>query len=221
MALASASTAMAATATTAKGLSSAAGLAAVKGPQDRGRGGCRCGRESFWVNEGKGRGGTLVRNYDLGCAIRRQSPAAPRGITRANLRLKVTRGGRRAQSILVRALAGDGGEVAGGLRPELQEAIEQYVGSNKIVLFMKGSKLFPQCGFSNTCVQILNVLNVPYESVNILEDEEVRQGMKEYSKWPTFPQLYVDKEFIGGCDIMIELYQNGELKELVEKALVA
>jgi monothiol glutaredoxin len=68
---------------------------------------------------------------------------------------------------------------------------------------MKGNKMFPQCGFSNTCVQILNKMNVPFETVNILEDDSLRQGMKEYSAWPTFPQLYIDGEFFGGCDITL------------------
>lgn len=84
---------------------------------------------------------------------------------------------------------------------------------------MKGNRMFPQCGFSNTCVQILNTLSVPYETVNILEDELLRTGMKEYSQWPTFPQVYIDGEFYGGCDIMIESYTNGELKEHLEAAL--
>ena len=89
------------------------------------------------------------------------------------------------------------------MTPEMRESIDKFVGDNKVVLFMKGNKMFPQCGFSNTCVQILNTLEVPYETVNILEDEGIRQGMKEYSSWPTFPQLYVDGEFFGGCDIAI------------------
>lgn len=87
------------------------------------------------------------------------------------------------------------------LTPELEQAIDKFLSENKVVLFMKGNKQFPQCGFSNTCVQILNTLNVPYETVNILEDDNLRQGMKEYSAWPTFPQLYIDGEFFGGCDI--------------------
>lgn len=87
------------------------------------------------------------------------------------------------------------------LTPELKESLDKYLNDNKVVLFMKGNKMFPQCGFSNTCVQILNNLSVPYETVNILEDESLRQGMKEYSAWPTFPQLYIDGEFFGGCDI--------------------
>lgn len=87
------------------------------------------------------------------------------------------------------------------LTPELKEALDKYLSENKVVLFMKGNKMFPQCGFSNTCVQILNALEIPYETVNILEDDSLRQGMKEYSAWPTFPQLYIDGEFFGGCDI--------------------
>lgn len=84
---------------------------------------------------------------------------------------------------------------------------------------MKGTKLFPQCGFSNTVVQILNSLNVPYETVNILENEQMRSAMKIYSSWPTFPQLYIDGEFFGGCDITMEAFKNGQLQETIEKAM--
>ncbi|KAK9832069.1 hypothetical protein WJX81_003982 [Elliptochloris bilobata] len=105
-----------------------------------------------------------------------------------------------------------------GLSDELKLAIDKYVSENRVVLFMKGNREFPQCGFSNTCVQILNMLNVPYETVNILEDERLRSGMKEYSQWPTFPQVYISGEFFGGCDIMIEAYQSGELVEVLEAA---
>lgn len=79
----------------------------------------------------------------------------------------------------------------------------------------------PQCGFSNNVVQILNILGVSYETVDILEDQELRQGVKEYSNWPTIPQVYINGEFIGGSDIMIELYQNGELQQIVEVALAS
>mmetsp|Transcript_2969 Transcript_2969/g.5005 ORF Transcript_2969/g.5005 Transcript_2969/m.5005 type:complete len:179 (+) Transcript_2969:108-644(+) len=103
------------------------------------------------------------------------------------------------------------------LAPEMREAFDKFVTENKIVLFMKGNKQFPQCGFSNTTVQILNTFNVPYETVDILAEDSIRQGMKEYSSWPTFPQVYIDGEFYGGCDIMIEAYQNGELQETIEK----
>lgn len=91
----------------------------------------------------------------------------------------------------------------GALTPELKEALDIFVASNKVVLFMKGTKDFPQCGFSNSLVQILNSLNVEYETVNILENDTLRQGLKEYSSWPTFPQLYIDGEFFGGCDITV------------------
>lgn len=79
----------------------------------------------------------------------------------------------------------------------------------------------PQCGFSNNVIQILNILGVSYETVDILQDEELRQGVKEYSNWPTIPQVYINGEFIGGSDIMIELYQNGELQQKVEVALAS
>ncbi len=79
----------------------------------------------------------------------------------------------------------------------------------------------PQCGFSNNVVQIINTLGVPYETVDVLEDFEIRQGIKEYSSWPTIPQVYINGEFVGGSDIMIELYQSGELQEMVEVALAS
>ncbi|CAI7888201.1 unnamed protein product [Closterium sp. NIES-54] len=114
-----------------------------------------------------------------------------------------------------------GAPSSGALTPELKSALDKFITENKVILFMKGNKQFPQCGFSNTCVQILNTLNVPFETVNILEDDRLRQGMKEYSSWPTFPQLYIDGEFYGGCDITIEGFQSGELKETIEKALLS
>ncbi len=86
---------------------------------------------------------------------------------------------------------------------------------------MKGNKLMPQCGFSNNVVQILNTLGVPYQTVDILDDWEIRQGIKEYSSWPTIPQVYINGEFVGGSDILIELYQKGELQEMVEVALAS
>lgn len=89
------------------------------------------------------------------------------------------------------------------LSPELKSGLDKVVRSNKVILFMKGSKDFPQCGFSNTVVQILKSLNVPFETIDILENEILRQGLKEYSSWPTFPQLYIDGEFFGGCDITL------------------
>ncbi|XVF40844.1 hypothetical protein PTKIN_Ptkin01aG0149100 [Pterospermum kingtungense] len=108
---------------------------------------------------------------------------------------------------------------ASALTPELKNTLDKVVTSNKVVLFMKGTKDFPQCGFSNTVVQILNSLNVPFETINILENEMLRQGLKEYSNWPTFPQIYIEGEFFGGCDITVEAYKNGQLQELLEKAM--
>jgi monothiol glutaredoxin len=107
------------------------------------------------------------------------------------------------------------------MTPELKERIDNLVKEHKIVVFMKGSKLMPMCGFSNNVVQILNTLGVPYETVDILEDSDLRQGIKEYSNWPTIPQVYIDGEFIGGSDVMIEMYQQGELQQKVEVALAS
>lgn len=111
-----------------------------------------------------------------------------------------------------------------GLQGELRKALDDFISQHKIVLFMKGTQQFPQCGFSNTCVQIFHALEVPsgeFTCVNILEDESLRSGLKEYSMWPTFPQVYIDGEFFGGCDVMIESYQNGELQETVERVLAS
>lgn len=107
------------------------------------------------------------------------------------------------------------------MTPELQERIDSIVNQNKIVVFMKGSKLMPQCGFSNNVVQILNMLSVPYETVDVLSDQDIRQGIKEYSSWPTIPQVYVNGQFVGGSDILIELYQKGELQQMLEVALAS
>ncbi|MGB7443839.1 MAG: Grx4 family monothiol glutaredoxin [Coleofasciculaceae cyanobacterium] len=107
------------------------------------------------------------------------------------------------------------------MNPELKERIDNLVSQNKIVVFMKGNKLMPQCGFSNNVVQILNTLGVPYETLDVLEDYEIRQGIKEYSSWPTIPQVYLDGEFLGGSDVMIEMYQSGELQQKVEVALAS
>lgn len=104
---------------------------------------------------------------------------------------------------------------------EAQDRIKTLVNTNKIMVFMKGNKLMPMCGFSNNVVQILNTLGVPYETVDVLENPEIRQGIKEFSNWPTIPQVYINGEFIGGSDIMIEMYQKGELQQLVEVALAS
>jgi monothiol glutaredoxin len=107
------------------------------------------------------------------------------------------------------------------MTPEVKTKIDRLLSENKIMVFMKGSKLMPQCGFSNNVVQILNTLGVPYETLDILADPEVRQGIKEYSNWPTIPQIYIDGEFVGGSDIAIELYQSGELQQMVEVAMAS
>ena len=96
--------------------------------------------------------------------------------------------------------------------------IDALVKSNQVVLFMKGSPLFPQCGFSSRAIAILNHLDVKYETDDVLADQEIRQGIKDYSDWPTVPQLYVKGEFVGGSDIMMEMFESGELKQLVDAA---
>ena len=101
------------------------------------------------------------------------------------------------------------------------ERIDELVKGNNVVLFMKGSPLFPQCGFSSKAIAILDHLNVEYASVDVLQDMEIRQGIKEYSDWPTIPQLYVKGEFLGGSDIMMEMYEAGELQEMVTQHSLA
>uniref|UniRef100_A0A7S0EUU3 Glutaredoxin domain-containing protein n=1 Tax=Phaeocystis antarctica TaxID=33657 RepID=A0A7S0EUU3_9EUKA len=96
--------------------------------------------------------------------------------------------------------------------------IEELIGEHKVMLFMKGNKMFPQCGFSNTVVQILNACETPFETFDVLGDQRVREDIKRFSSWPTIPQVYVEGEFLGGCDVMIEMYQSGELAEILEKA---
>ncbi len=101
---------------------------------------------------------------------------------------------------------------------DTQQCIDELVKSNPVVLFMKGSASFPQCGFSGRAIQILQACGVDLKTVktlNVLEDEAIRNGIKQYSNWPTIPQLYVKGEFIGGSDIMLEMYENGELQKLI------
>ncbi|MBK8994857.1 MAG: Grx4 family monothiol glutaredoxin [Myxococcales bacterium] len=100
----------------------------------------------------------------------------------------------------------------------LRQKIQDTIGQSGVVLFMKGSKIFPQCGFSARVVQMLKELGADFRDVNILQDPELREGLKEYSSWPTFPQLYVDGKLVGGCDIVTDLFESGELKELVQKS---
>jgi monothiol glutaredoxin len=98
---------------------------------------------------------------------------------------------------------------------DAKDRIRDVIEQNKIVLFMKGTKTFPQCGFSNAVVEVLKREGVAFETVNVLADPEVRQGIKEFSNWPTIPQLYVNKKFLGGCDIITQMHESGELaKEL-------
>jgi monothiol glutaredoxin len=98
------------------------------------------------------------------------------------------------------------------------DRIAELVNNNDVVLFMKGTALFPQCGFSSRAVAILDRLEAKYETVDVLQDPEIRQGIKEYSEWPTVPQLYVRGEFVGGSDIMMEMFESGELQELLAAA---
>jgi len=97
----------------------------------------------------------------------------------------------------------------------VSQNIENEIKSNDVVLFMKGTPVFPMCGFSAATVEVLNKIGVKFESVNVLESDEMRQGIKKFSNWPTIPQLYVKEEFIGGCDIVREMFESGELLELL------
>ena len=103
----------------------------------------------------------------------------------------------------------------------INQWIDSQVKSNDVVLFMKGTPAFPQCGFSGQVVQILDYLGVPYAGVNVLESEELRQGIKAYTNWPTIPQLYVKGEFVGGADIIREMFQAGELQQLLDEKGIA
>jgi len=96
---------------------------------------------------------------------------------------------------------------------DVKSRIEKILADNKVVLFMKGTPQFPQCGFSARATAILGALNVDFHAVDVLSDPDIRQGIKDYGNWPTIPQLYVDKELVGGSDIMMEMYESGELKQ--------
>lgn len=98
---------------------------------------------------------------------------------------------------------------------DAQTHIASLVNGNEIVLFMKGTALFPQCGFSSRAIAILDRLGAPYETVDVLQDPEIRDGIKQFSEWPTVPQLYVRGEFVGGSDIMVEMFESGELQQLI------
>ena len=105
--------------------------------------------------------------------------------------------------------------------PQVFERIRDEIGKNDVLLFMKGTPVFPQCGFSAAVVDVLSQLGVKFHGVNILVDPELRQGIKEFSQWPTIPQLYVKGEFIGGCDIVREMFQAGELHALIHEKGIA
>tara|TARA_B100001057_G_scaffold486251_1_gene567138 strand:+ start:1475 stop:1834 length:360 start_codon:yes stop_codon:yes gene_type:complete len=100
---------------------------------------------------------------------------------------------------------------------DINDKINKIIKDNKVVLFMKGTSSMPQCGFSSKVSSILNFINVSYKDINVLADEEIRQGIKDFSDWPTIPQLYLDKEFVGGCDIIIEMILSGELDKILNE----
>ncbi|NIR81604.1 MAG: Grx4 family monothiol glutaredoxin [Gammaproteobacteria bacterium] len=100
----------------------------------------------------------------------------------------------------------------------VQETIKEAIENNEVILFMKGTPQFPQCGFSGRTVQVLQACGSKFAAVDVLADPQIREGIKQYSNWPTIPQLYVKGEFVGGCDIVMEMYQNGELQKLLAEA---
>ena len=102
------------------------------------------------------------------------------------------------------------------MEQDTKEKIENIINDNEVLLFMKGTPVMPQCGFSAAVVGVLSHMGIKFNSVNVLEDPEIREGIKEFSDWPTIPQLYVKKEFVGGCDIIKEMFENGELKKVLE-----
>src|SRR4030081_776200 len=115
----------------------------------------------------------------------------------------------------------DGGRGRKGKKMAINQFIDNEVKGNDVVLFMKGTPQFPQCGFSGQLIQILDYLGAPYKGINVLESDDLRQGIKSYSNWPTIPQLYVKGEFVGGCDIIREMFQAGELLSLMKDKGVA
>ena len=103
------------------------------------------------------------------------------------------------------------------MEQQIKDQIENEISNNEVCLFMKGTPDAPQCGFSMAVSNMLKILEVNFKGVNVLENEHIRQGIKEFSEWPTIPQLYIKKEFVGGCDIVKEMYESGELKKVLEK----
>ncbi len=104
---------------------------------------------------------------------------------------------------------------------DVQKSLDEAVKANDVLLFMKGTPTFPQCGFSSTVVQMLDYLGVEYQAINVLEDQGVREGIKTFSNWPTIPQLYVKGEFVGGCDIVKEMFEAGELRDFMSEKGIA
>ena len=104
---------------------------------------------------------------------------------------------------------------------QTKDLINKEIENNDVCLFMKGTPDAPQCGFSMAVTNILKILEVNFKGVNVLENQQIREGIKEYSEWPTIPQLYIKKEFLGGCDIIKEMYENGELKKILEEKNIA
>ena len=102
------------------------------------------------------------------------------------------------------------------MEQQIKDQIENEISNNEVCLFMKGTPDAPQCGFSMAVSNMLKILEINFKGVNVLENEHIRQGIKEFSEWPTIPQLYIKKEFVGGCDIIKEMYENGELKKILE-----
>lgn len=103
------------------------------------------------------------------------------------------------------------------MNPDVKSKIENYLGQKRVVLFMKGTASFPQCGFSARAIAILKEIGTDFSTVDVLADDEVRNGIKEYGNWPTIPQLYVDKKLVGGSDIMMEMFEAGELQDMLKK----
>src|SRR6266571_9538572 len=121
------------------------------------------------------------------------------------------------ESVGLRADAGPKAVPQKDANMSIEQFIDREVKSNDVVLFMKGTPQFPQCGFSGQVVQILDYIGVPYKGLNVLENDDLRNGIKTYSNWPTIPQLYVKGEFVGGCDIIREMFQAGELQSLMKE----
>ena len=106
------------------------------------------------------------------------------------------------------------------MEQQIKDQIENEISINEVCLFMKGTPEAPQCGFSMAVSNMLKILEVNFKGVNVLENEHIRQGIKEFSEWPTIPQLYIKKEFVGGCDIVKEMYENGELKKILTEKMI-